>query len=65
MVDHNKISTAFISIVGLVLAYVISNPATLQALMGDYYLQFGAAILAILTVIYNLVYQNGQPVIEP
>jgi hypothetical protein len=60
MIDNGKVSTALISIAGVVLAAVIADPSILQAFMGQYYLQYGATVLALLAVCYNVFFPRNK-----
>jgi len=64
--DQGKVSTYIISIVGVIFAYVIANPQIVEQLMGSaFYAQYGAALIALLVVIYNFMYpRNPEPVEE-
>jgi hypothetical protein len=53
MVDHGKLSTILITIVGALTAAIIADPYILQTLLGSEYTKYGAAILAIIVTIYN------------
>ena len=57
--DNGQISTVLISIAGAVLALFIAQPALLQTLMGSYFVQYGAFVLAILAVIYNVLFPRN------
>lgn len=61
MVDQGKISTYAISLFGVILAYIIANPSILEQLMGTYYIQYGAVIITLLTVVYNYLYPRNTP----
>jgi len=54
--DNGKISTALVTILGVLAAAFIAQPELLQAFMGSMYAQYGAAVLAVLVAIYNLYY---------
>jgi hypothetical protein len=55
--DNGKISTYLITLAGIIFAYVIANPMIIEQMMGTaLYAQYGAALLALLAVIYNFMY---------
>jgi ABC-type Fe3+-siderophore transport system permease subunit len=60
--DNGKISTILITLAGVLLAAVIANPTILESLMGEYYIRYGAAVLAILIAIYNAYYPRNPSV---
>ena len=61
--DNGNISTALITIAGAILAVVIAQPQILEAFMGQFYVQYGAVIIAIMVTIYNLYFPR-QPLPE-
>lgn len=63
--DQGKVSTYLISLAGIIFAYVIANPAIIEQLMGSaLYAQYGAALIALLVVIYNFAYPREQVQVE-
>ena len=68
MIDNGKLSTILVTLVGVILAVVIAQPAILQAILGNSYAQYGAAVIAILIAIYNAYYprsvEAGAPQVD-
>lgn len=65
MVDNGRISTYLVTLAGVVFAYVIANPQIIEELMGAaLYAQYGAALLALLVVIYNFAYPRQVEPVE-
>ena len=65
MVDNGKISTYVITLAGVIFAYVIANPEIIEQLMGSaLYAQYGAALIALLVVIYNFAYPREPVQVE-
>lgn len=63
--DQGKVSTYLISLAGIIFAYVIANPSIIEQLMGSaLYAQYGAALIALLVVIYNFAYPREQVQVE-
>ena len=65
MVDNGRISTYIVTLAGVIFAYVIANPQIIEELMGSaLYAQYGAALLALLVVIYNFADPREQVQVE-
>lgn len=59
MIDNGKISTIIISLIGALLAYILANPTVLEQLMGNTYLQYGAFVIVLISIVYNALYPRN------
>jgi hypothetical protein len=57
--NNGQISTILVTLIGAILAVVIADPSILQAIMGNSFAQYGAAVIAILIAIYNAYYPRN------
>lgn len=69
MVDQGKLSTGIVSVLviifGVIIQTLLNNPAILQGLMGNYYLAYGAIVVAVLSAIYEIMNpRNKQEPVE-
>ena len=62
-INNGQLSTILVTIIGAIFAVVIANPIILQAIMGSTYIQYGAAVLALLIAIYNALYPRNPSAI--
>lgn len=64
--NNGSISTGLISalviIFGAIIQTLINNPAILQNLMGNYYIAYGALILAVLAALYEILFPRNKNV---